>query len=106
MSKIERKIFRGILEKKLSEDDQFSDSEDEDYKQDLNKNKFLSNNDIQNRKFKRLNPNEYWDSPLLRNNFMERSKISSKLTPNYLTKFRQSENCELKDLYSKSIQFF
>ena len=59
MSKIERKIFRGILEKKLSEDDQFSDSEDEDYKQDLNKNKFLSNNDIQNRKFKRLNPNEY-----------------------------------------------
>ena len=58
MSKIERKIFRGILEKKLSEDDQFSDSEDEDYKQDLNKNKLLSNNDIQNRKFKRLNPNE------------------------------------------------
>ena len=34
MNRIDRKIFRGILEKKLSEDDVFSDSDDEDYRQE------------------------------------------------------------------------
>ena len=29
MNKIERKIFRGIIEKKLSEDDAFTDSDDD-----------------------------------------------------------------------------
>ena len=44
MSKIERKIFRGILEKKLSEDDVFSDSDEDDYRIDSNNPANLGSN--------------------------------------------------------------
>ena len=106
MNKIERKIFRGILEKKLSEDDAFSDSDDDEFKQEPPKNAISSTDRFLARRNNKtlIIRGEFPESksPALTNNFMEKTDWEPNTRINYFSKFRQSENIEFKDLESKS----